>query len=119
MKELLDGDLASNNGGWQWSASTGTDAQPWFRIFNPVLQGMKFDPHGKYVKTWCPELSRIPENHVHAPWEAPPDVLAAAGVRLGGDYPRPCVDHSMARVRAIARFEAAVKSGSGRPGNRK
>lgn len=106
MNGLLDGDLASNNGGWQWAASTGTDAAPYFRVFNPVLQGRRFDPEGRFVARWCPELARLPAGAMHAPWEASPLEREAAGVRLGRDYPRPCVDHSKARAEAIARFEA-------------
>ncbi|MFN0207650.1 MAG: cryptochrome/photolyase family protein [Planctomycetota bacterium] len=119
MNELLDGDLANNNGGWQWAASTGTDAAPYFRIFNPVLQGKRFDPGGEYVKKWCPELVKLPADHIHSPWDASPLALAEAGVCLGRDYPKPCVDHATARVRAIARFEAAVKSSRGPRGNKK
>jgi deoxyribodipyrimidine photo-lyase len=97
-RRLVDGDLASNNGGWQWAASTGTDAQPWFRIFNPVAQGERCDPHGDYVRRFVPELRGMPERWVHRPWEAP------APPR---DYPRPIVDHGEARARALRRFESA------------
>ena len=107
MRHLVDGDLASNNGGWQWVASTGTDPQPWFRVFNPVLQGRKFDPDAAYVKRWVPELSRVPAAHAHAPWEAPPLELAAAGVTLGADYPHPIVDHRTQRDRALRLFQSA------------
>jgi deoxyribodipyrimidine photo-lyase len=79
MQQLVDGDPASNNGGWQWAAGTGTDAAPYFRIFNPITQGMRFDGAGTYVTRWCPELAGLPAEHVHHPWEAPPLVLAAAG----------------------------------------
>ena len=107
MRHLIDGDLASNNGGWQWTASTGTDPQPWFRIFHPVLQGERFDPEGDYVRRWVPELARVPARWIHRPWEAPESALAEAGVQLGGDYPRPLVDHGERRSRAIAMFRDA------------
>jgi deoxyribodipyrimidine photo-lyase len=98
LERLVDGDPASNNGGWQWSASTGTDAQPWFRVFNPVVQGERFDPAGAYVRRHLPELRDVPDRFVHQPWGAPP---APAG------YPRPCVDHARQRRLALARFEQA------------
>ena len=106
MRHLVDGDLASNNGGWQWCASTGTDAQPWFRIFNPTLQGEKFDPDGAYVRRWAPELARIPGRWIHRPAEAPPLELAGAGVTLGETYPVPIVDHAVQRDRALAMYRA-------------
>ena len=87
--------------GWQWSAGCGCDAQPWFRIFNPVTQGEKFDRDGDYVRAWVPELALLPAKHIHAPWLAPPAVLAAAGVRLGANYPPPIVDHAFARQRFL------------------
>jgi len=102
MKYLTDGDWAQNNAGWQWSAGCGCDAQPWFRIFNPVVQGERFDPAGAYVRRWVPELERMPARYVHRPWEAPVAVLQAAGVRLGETYPRPVVDHLLARERFLA-----------------
>ncbi len=98
---LTDGDWANNDMGWQWSAGCGCDAQPWFRIFNPVAQGEKFDADGGYVRTWLPELAQMPARYVHAPWLAPEAVLAAAGVRLGTNYPRPIVDHALARQRFL------------------
>ena len=101
LRHLADADVASNDLGWQWSAGCGCDAQPWFRVFNPVAQGERFDPEGAYVRRWVPELSRLPARWVHRPWEAPPDALAAAGVRLGVDYPRPIVDHALARARFL------------------
>ncbi len=97
FEQLVDGDPASNNGGWQWSAGTGTDAQPFFRIFNPTAQGERFDPDGAYVRRWIPELRGLPGRAVHRPWDAP---LAAAG------YPAPIVDHGERRVIALARFRA-------------
>jgi deoxyribodipyrimidine photo-lyase len=101
---LVDADLASNTLGWQWTAGCGADAAPYFRVFAPVLQGVKFDPEGDYVRRWVPELARLPAEHLHAPWEAPAAVLDAAGVRLGqdGNYPRPVVDHVAARNAALA-----------------
>jgi deoxyribodipyrimidine photo-lyase len=99
---LLDADLASNSLGWQWSAGCGADAAPYFRIFNPVLQGEKFDADGAYVRQWVPELSRMPNKLIHKPWEAPTAVLEAAGVALGDTYPRPIVDHATARDAALA-----------------
>jgi deoxyribodipyrimidine photo-lyase len=107
MQHLLDGDPAANNGGWQWSAGTGTDAAPYFRIFNPVLQGRKFDSDGAYVRQWVPELARVPAAHIHAPWEAPEEVRTTAGLRIGRDYPAPIVDHAFARHRALAAYGAA------------
>ena len=102
---LVDADLASNAASWQWVAGCGADAAPYFRIFNPVLQGRKFDPDGRYVRRWVPELAGLEAAHIHAPWEAPPATLDRAGVRLGTDYPRPIVEHRMARARALAAFE--------------
>jgi deoxyribodipyrimidine photo-lyase len=101
LKFLTDGDWAQNNAGWQWSAGCGCDAQPWFRIFNPTVQGQRFDPEGSYVRRWVPELAQIPARFIHRPWDAPPDVLEAAGVTLGKEYPRPVVDHKVARQRFL------------------
>lgn len=101
MRWLTDGDEANNNAGWQWSAGCGCDAQPYFRIFNPVTQGEKFDPDGAYVRRWVPELERVPTRYIHQPWSAPADVLERAGVRLGVDYPQPIVDHAAARQRFL------------------
>jgi deoxyribodipyrimidine photo-lyase len=98
---LVDADLASNTLGWQWVAGCGADAAPYFRIFNPVTQGARFDPRGSYVREWVPELARLPDQWIHQPWNAPTEVLRAAGVRLGVDYPRPLVDHGAARERAL------------------
>jgi deoxyribodipyrimidine photo-lyase len=110
MRHLIDGDVASNNGGWQWSASVGTDPQPYFRIFNPVLQGRRFDPAGEYVRRWVPELARVPADRIHAPWQMSIDEQAAAGCRIGSDYPSPIVDHAEARVRALSVYEAARRT---------
>lgn len=103
---LLDADLASNTLGWQWTAGCGADAAPYFRIFNPILQGVKFDPEGSYVRRWVPELSRVPTEFLHEPWAAPSAVLAIAGVKLGVDYPQPIVNHGEARVEALAALQA-------------
>lgn len=102
MKYLTDGDWAQNNAGWQWSAGCGADAQPYFRVFNPILQGETWDPAGDYVRRWVPELARMPARHIHRPAEAPDDVLRGAGVVLGRTYPRPIVDHAWARERFLA-----------------
>jgi deoxyribodipyrimidine photo-lyase len=107
MQNLLDGDPAANNGGWQWSAGTGTDAAPYFRIFNPVSQGQKFDPQGAYIRRWLPELARLPLEFLHTPWAMPPANQALAGFRLGVDYPLPIVDHAAARGRALAAYRSA------------
>ncbi len=101
---LVDADLANNAAGWQWVAGCGADAAPYFRIFNPVLQGEKFDPDGDYVRKFVPELAKLPARFIHRPWEAPPAVLTAAGIKLGTTYPAPLVDHRAARERALASF---------------
>jgi deoxyribodipyrimidine photo-lyase len=98
---LVDADLANNAAGWQWVAGSGADAAPYFRIFNPVLQGRRFDPQGDFVRRNVPELARLPAAFIHEPWKAPADVLAAAGLALGRDYPLPIVDHATARGRAL------------------
>jgi deoxyribodipyrimidine photo-lyase len=110
MRHLVDGDVASNNGGWQWSASTGTDAQPWFRVFNPVTQGRRHDPDGAYVRRWVPELAGVPTARIHAPWEMTDAEQIAAGCRIGIDYPAPIVDHAAARVRALAAYDVARRT---------
>lgn len=102
---LCDADLASNTLGWQWSAGCGADAAPYFRIFNPILQGEKFDPDGEFVRRWVPELAKVPSAFIHQPWEAPPMVLASSGVLLGETYPQPIVDHPTARDRALAALQ--------------
>lgn len=105
MRHLIDGDLAANNGGWQWAAGTGTDAAPYFRIFNPTSQSVRFDPDGAYVKRWVPELAALPPKLLHAPAAAPPLLLAAAGVILGETYPRPIVDHATQRVACLDMYK--------------
>jgi deoxyribodipyrimidine photo-lyase len=102
LDTLVDADLASNSANWQWVAGCGTDAAPYFRIFNPVLQGEKFDPEGAYVRRWVPEIAKLPRDFIHRPWEAPEPVLAAAGLRLGTDYPPPLVEPAEGRARALA-----------------
>lgn len=106
---LVDADLANNSLGWQWTAGCGVDAAPYFRIFNPTSQGSKFDPDGAYVRRWVPELASLQTRWIHRPWEAPNDVLTAAGVQLGVTYPHPIVDHAEARTRALQAF-AQIKS---------
>ncbi len=102
---LIDADVAQNVGNWQWVAGTGPDASPFHRVFNPVLQGKKFDPSGSYVRRWVPELAALPDEQLHAPWEAGPLELAAAGVELGATYPFPIVDLKASRDRALAAYE--------------
>jgi deoxyribodipyrimidine photo-lyase len=101
---LVDADLASNTLGWQWIGGCGADAAPYFRVFNPMTQGEKFDPAGDYVRRWVPELSKLPSGVIHQPWTASPDVLRQAGVELEVNYPNPIVDHAEARARALEAF---------------
>ena len=103
-EQLNDHDLAANNGGWQWAASTGCDAQPWFRIFNPVTQSEKFDAGGGFIRRYVPELAKVPKRLVHAPWTMDEAAQAAAECRIGLDYPAPVVDHAEARKRTLERF---------------
>jgi deoxyribodipyrimidine photo-lyase len=102
---LVDADPANNPASWQWVAGSGADAAPYFRIFNPVSQGEKFDPGGEYVRANVPEIAALPNEFIHAPWTAPPAVLDRAGVRLGETYPRPVVDLRQSRARALAAYE--------------
>lgn len=102
---LYDADLANNSASWQWIAGSGADAAPYFRIFNPVTQGEKFDPEGIYVRQYVPELASLPIKYLHQPWEAPPIILSGAGITLGKNYPHPLVDHSKARDIALKAFE--------------
>lgn len=113
LQWLTDGDWAANDLGWQWTAGCGVDASPWFRIFNPIAQGQRFDPDGAYVRKYVPEIAALPTKWIHAPWEAPKDVLARASVRLGKDYPEPIVDHTFARKRFLAAAEGHLASRRG------
>ena len=105
---LTDGDIPQNAGNWQWVAGTGPDAAPYFRVFNPVAQSRRHDPEGRYLRRWLPELDRLSSKAIHAPWQVAPDELAAAGVRLGADYPAPIVDHDEARERVLAAYREAL-----------
>lgn len=104
MSQLIDGDLAANNGGWQWAASTGTDAAPYFRIFNPTTQGERFDAQGEFIRRWLPELTDVPDKYIHTPW------VWAEKQQLKLDYPHPIVEHKQARIATLAAYEAARKS---------
>jgi deoxyribodipyrimidine photo-lyase len=108
-RKLNDFDLASNNGGWQWAASTGCDAQPYFRMFNPVTQSVKFDPEGRFIRRYVPELAGCDSRRIHAPWLMSEAQQAAAGVLIGRDYPRPVVDHATARLRTLERYKAVPR----------
>ena len=103
---LVDADLANNSASWQWVAGSGADAAPYFRIFNPITQGEKFDPDGEYVRKWVPEIARLPDKYLNCPWEAGPLILREAGVELGETYPEPIVDHKAARDRALSAFKS-------------
>jgi deoxyribodipyrimidine photo-lyase len=111
-EHLIDYELASNNGGWQWAASTGCDAQPWFRIFNPLTQSRRFDPEGKFIRRYLSQLAGLDDTQIHAPWEVGPIELEAAGVELGRSYPRPIVDHAEARAETLRRY-GVVKAAKG------
>lgn len=102
--QLVDYDLAANNGGWQWAASTGCDAQPYFRIFNPVAQSERFDPQGRFIRRYVTELAKVPDSHIHAPWTLRPIDQTALGCVIGRDYPAPIVDHAQARLRTLERY---------------
>jgi deoxyribodipyrimidine photo-lyase len=107
MQHLVDGDPAANNGGWQWTAGTGTDAAPYFRIFNPLLQSRKFDPDGAYIRRWVPELVKVPEKFIHEPWRMLEETQRSSGCVIGQDYPEPIVDHAAMRKRALALYQQA------------
>lgn len=104
MQHLIDGDPAANNGGWQWTAGTGTDAAPYFRIFNPISQSIKHDPQGKYIRRWLPELDNVPDEFIHEPWKMPVDIQTENQCRIGVDYPSPMIDHGQARQRALEAY---------------
>ncbi len=105
LDTLLDADLANNSAGWQWVAGCGTDAAPYFRVFNPILQGQKFDPDGAYVRKWVPELENMPKKFIHEPWTAPEAIQQQAGIVIGKDYPKPIVEHKAARQRALDAYQ--------------
>ncbi|MFP4494302.1 MAG: cryptochrome/photolyase family protein [Halochromatium sp.] len=107
---LVDADLANNTQGWQWSAGCGADAAPYFRILNPVRQGERFDAQGRYVRRWCPELAKLPDQLIHRPWQAPESLLAACGVRLAREYPAPIVDLKTSRAEALAAYERVKRT---------
>ena len=109
LDTLVDADLANNSAGWQWVAGSGADAAPYFRIFNPTAQSQRFDAGGAYLRKWLPELRRLPDKWIHAPWEAPETVLAEAGVGIGETWPRPIVDHREARERALGIYRTVVR----------
>jgi deoxyribodipyrimidine photo-lyase len=109
--QLLDFDLSANNGGWQWASSSGCDAQPYFRIFNPITQSEKFDPDGRFIRRYLPQLASLPTKALHAPWLASTETLQAAGIKLGATYPHPIVDHAQARLTTLERY-AVVRSRS-------
>jgi deoxyribodipyrimidine photo-lyase len=111
MQGLVDGDPASNNGGWQWTAGTGTDAAPYFRVLNPVRQARRFDPHGDYVRRYVPELRDVPDARIFEPWTMTAEEERAAGCRIGVDYPAPRVDHGERRERALERYREARGGG--------
>jgi deoxyribodipyrimidine photo-lyase len=108
-RELVDADLANNNGGWQWAAGTGTDAAPYFRIFHPVLQSKKFDPAGDYIRRFLPELASAPREKIHEPWTMTAEEQREARCRIGTDYPSPILDHARERIVALRMFERIRK----------
>ncbi len=108
MRHLVDGDHAANNGGWQWCAGVGTDAAPYFRIFNPALQSRRFDPEGVYIRRWVPELAEVPVRYIHEPHLMPTAVQQKAGCTIGKNYPAPIVDRKMTRERALAAYQRAA-----------
>ena len=106
---LVDADLASNSASWQWVAGCGADAAPYFRIFNPVTQGEKFDPDGQYIKEFIPELKDLPIKYLFSPWEAPKEILDNANITLGKDYPEPIIDLKSSREKALDAFKSLKK----------
>lgn len=107
QEQLIDYDAASNIGGWQWAASVGTDAVPYFRIFNPVTQGKRFDPDGEFIRSYLPSLVSVPQTYLYEPWKMPEALQESIACIIGEDYPHPLVDHAEQRKRAIARYEWA------------
>jgi deoxyribodipyrimidine photo-lyase len=107
MDQLVDGDPAANNGGWQWTSGVGTDAAPYFRVFNPILQAKRFDPDGVFVRRWLPELAGVPQRYLQEPWKMPAAVQEEAGLRIGRDYPAPVVDLREGRERALIAYRGA------------
>lgn len=116
---LVDADLANNTLGWQWVAGCGADAAPYFRVFNPIAQGRRFDADGRYVRRWIPELSKLPDKWIHEPWAAPAETLARAGVELGRNYPQPIVEHAAARARALEAFAVMRRAAAKKETKRK
>lgn len=112
MRHLVDGDPAANNGGWQWTAGVGTDAAPYFRIFNPILQSKKFDPHGRFIRRWLPELHPVPDDYLHEPWLMPAEIQRKTGFKPGRDYPLPLVDHAQVKERTLRAYQQS-KQGEG------
>ena len=108
MQHLVDGDPAANNGGWQWAAGVGTDAAPYFRVFNPVLQSQKFDPQGDFARAWIAELRRVPDEFIHEPWTMPDNVQRKAHCIIGQDYPAPIINHAFARERVLEAYRLRV-----------
>jgi deoxyribodipyrimidine photo-lyase len=109
-EKLNDFDQSANNGGWQWASSTGCDAQPYFRIFNPTSQSEKFDSEGKFIRKYLPQLSKLPNTAIHEPWNAKPIDLLEANIILGDNYPHPIVDHAQAREKTLLRYAVVKKS---------
>ncbi len=109
MQHLIDGDPAANNGGWQWTAGTGVDAAPYFRIFNPITQGIKFDPQGAYIRRYLPELRHVPTDYIHQPWTMPEFTQRQVGCLIGKDYPQPIIEHAAARERALFEYNTRTK----------
>jgi deoxyribodipyrimidine photo-lyase len=110
MRHLVDGDPAANNGGWQWTAGVGTDAAPYFRIFNPILQSKKFDPHGRFIRRWLPELHPVPDEYLHEPWLMPEEIQRKTGFKPGRDYPLPLVDHAQVKERTLRAYQQSKQA---------
>jgi len=108
MQQLIDGDPAANNGGWQWTAGVGTDAAPYFRIFNPILQSKKFDPQGNFIRIWLPELKHVPVQYLHEPWTMPEDLQRTSRSIIGKQYPAPIVEHAIVKERVMHAFRMSA-----------